>query len=164
MIKLVKESLDDILKPKSKEQLLKDLKDKFIISDIKLTFNSGYDFNEFIKIFRRNKYYQGIFIGKNLKNYERKDFTEEAIQEFIKAKNKLELYNPNCYLKLFNISNKNNTFISLMFSFNKSKNIKKYFNKIFDEIYMGDDYAFFNGNNLSIFIIPNTFIKKYFPI
>jgi len=163
---LVNENINDFLKPKTKEQILKDLKDKFKISNIKLIFDSGYNFNEFIKNFRRLKYYRTLHFGKDYKNliYNRKDFTEKAIEEFIKAKDKLELYNPGSNIKLFNTLNKNNNFINLMYSFNKTKNIRILYNNLFDNVYMGEDYAFFSGNYLNLFIIPYTFIKKYFSI
>jgi hypothetical protein len=161
-MKLVQENLNDILKPKSKNQIITDINKYFNYNDLKNELNEYPKLNEYFKNFIFEKY---LYLNNTYKLF---DLTDEAIEiikngtkNLQKPLNKLFAVNPG-----FHMQGLNGFLWKILNGLNE--NIKSTHKAtVFERIYEGNDYLFyssFNTRDFALFIIPDNLLDKYFKI
>jgi len=176
--KFVYEALNDILKPKSDEEIKTALKNLYRPKDLRMILDSSKNLKDFLNTF----YLQKSLWDKDTKHPEYKklevitpgskwqypvfNVTEEAKKIILKCTDRLK-FSPE-KLKVIQTSAglNSNPLINFMYKLNGMRNSVKHSNNdIIEYRYYGDDYAFFgNSNGWAIFIIPPNFINKIYGI
>lgn len=164
--KFVYESLNDILKPKSKFAILKDIKKSFNLDLLNKELKELPLFKHFLEtfVYERQVYKPDIIENRFSSDYPIIDDTENGKTIILEVANKLH-----GELKVNQISGfaQHSPLTKLMFHYNqlnsnKIQHFKAFkLNNPFEWVYIGDDYGFVGSSKgFFIFIIPDDFIDN----
>lgn len=171
------ESVGDVLKPKSSEEVQIALKQAYRPKDLKMVLAAAPNLKDYIKTFHMEKKlfdldpthpeYRKLEIitpGDTWK-YTLFNVTEPAANIILKSLDKFNA--PVEKIKVIETRSglSSNPLIQFMYKLNNLRKIIHNSNSIIDYHYYGDDYAFFgNSDGWNIFVIPPDFINKIYEI
>jgi len=161
-MKLVYESINDILKPKTKEQIINDINKKFNYNDLLKELYTYPTLNNYLNnfVFIKLLYLQNKYKQFNLTD-EAIEIIKNGVNNLNKSLNELFAINPS-----FHIQGLNGFLWKVLNGLNDNiKIVEKA--RIFDRVYEGNDYLFyslFNTRDFALFIIPNNILDYYFKI